>query len=311
MEINYKKRILFVGIPDMAFICLEACYQTGINIVGVMGPKPSHNMYEPFKQFVAEKKLNFIEYTDLNSPKLLEEIKKLDIDLAIVCSFNYKIPETLLKSTKDGFINLHPSLLPLYRGPNPYSRVIMNNEQITGVTLHHMSKEFDTGDIILQVDCPIDKNETMGTLFNKTNDICVQLLLAALKEYEERPLPALKQKEGNFPIAASVQDNETILDYNKPAQDLERLIRALNPFILAATFFRGNCVKVMKAEVIKKQFSDKIPNGSIVKIKNNQFWIKTSRDCLAISIMQYGSYFIGTAEDFINTIKPKEGERFY
>ena len=147
---EYKKRILFVGMPDMAFVCLEACYQEGINIVGVMGPKPTHHMFKPFKQFVENKKLNFIYYDDLKSPELIDTIKKLNIDMAVVCSFNYKIPEVLLNAVKDGFINLHPSLLPEYRGSNPYSRVIMNNEKVTGVTLHHMSKEFDKGDIILQ-----------------------------------------------------------------------------------------------------------------------------------------------------------------
>ena len=125
---EFKKRILFVGIPDMAFICLEACFQEHVNIVGVMGPKPSHHMYSAFKGFVEDKGLNFIEYTDLKAPDFLQKIKDLNIDLAVVCSFNYKIPEELLNCVKDGFLNLHPSLLPEYRGANPYSRVILNNE---------------------------------------------------------------------------------------------------------------------------------------------------------------------------------------
>ena len=207
---EYKKRILFVGMPDMAFVCLEACYQEGINIVGVMGPKPTHHMYKPFKEFVENKKLNFIPFTDLKSPELINTIKKLNIDMAVVCSFNYKIPEELLNAVKDGFINLHPSLLPEYRGPNPYSRVIMNNEKETGVTLHHMSKEFDKGDIILQFRCPVEKDETMGTLFNKTNDICIQLLLSALDEYEKRPLPSIPQVEGNYPFAEEFTRDENL-----------------------------------------------------------------------------------------------------
>ena len=308
---EYKKRILFVGMPDMAFVCLEACYQEGINIVGVMGPKPTHHMFKPFKQFVENKKLNFIYYDDLKSPELIDTIKKLNIDMAVVCSFNYKIPEVLLNAVKDGFINLHPSLLPEYRGSNPYSRVIMNNEKVTGVTLHHMSKEFDKGDIILQLKCPIETNETMGTLFNKTNDICIQLLLSALNEYEKRPLPSIPQIDGDYPVADAIADKEMFLDYNKSAVELERLVRALNPFILASTFFRRVLVKVMKCSVVKKHYSSDIPNGSIVDISNNQIVIKTAKDCLSLDVMQFGSYFVGDSKDFIKYVNPQKGERFY
>lgn len=308
---EFKKRILFVGIPDMAFICLEACFQEHVNIVGVMGPKPTHHMYSAFKNFVKSKGLNFIEYTDLKAPDFLQKIKELNIDLAVVCSFNYKIPEELLNSVKDGFINLHPSLLPKYRGANPYSRAILNKEKVTGVTLHHMNNDFDRGDIILQLTCPIEKHETMGSLFNKTNDMCVEMLIATLKEYEERPLPAIPQEQGDFITADTISDKETFINYNNPAEDIERQVRALNPFILATTFFRHNSVRVMKVEVVKRHYSDTIPNGTIVKIKDNNVIVKTGKDCIAIKVLQFGSYFAGDSKDFIKHINPKEGERFY
>ena len=308
---KYNKRILFIGIPDMAFVCLEACYQAGINIVGVMGPKPDHHMFQHFKQFAMNKGYNFIDYSDLKSKELIQTIKDLKVDMAVVCSFNYKIPKELLESTQDGFINLHPSLLPAYRGANPYSRVIMNNEKETGVTLHYMSEEFDKGNIILQFKCPVESDETMGTLFNKTNDICIQLLLSALDEYKKRVLPSIPQKEGIFPLAKNIDDNETLIDYNKSAIEIERLVRALNPFILASTFFRKTLVKVMKAEIIKKHFSSEIPNGTIVDIKDNKVIIKTARDCVALTIIQFGSEFIGDSKDFIRFVQPRKGERFY
>ena len=311
MKTEFKKRILFVGIPDMAFVCLEACYQLGVNVVGVMGPKSSHNMYLPFKQFVESKGLNFIKYNTLDSEELINEIKSLDIDLAVVCSFNYKIPEKLLEATKDGFINLHPSLLPAYRGANPYSNVIINNETITGVTLHKMTKDFDKGDIILQHTCNVSKNETMGTLFNKTNDICVQLLLATLKEYEERPLPSIPQKEGNYPKANSIDEKNSFIDYNKTAEEIERFVRALNPFILASTLFRNNIIRVMNVEIINQSFPENIKNGTIVRIEDNKVLIKTKQNCIAITLMQYGSHFIGNEKDFIDYINPQIGERFY
>ena len=147
---KFSKRILFVGIPDMAYICLDGLLTAGINIVGVMGPKKTHNTYDNFKDFAKSRGMNFIEWDNLKDPKLLDYLKSLNIDAAVVASFNYKIPKVLLDIPKAGFINIHPSLLPKYRGGNPYSTVIINGEQETGVTLHFMDEGFDTGDIITQ-----------------------------------------------------------------------------------------------------------------------------------------------------------------
>ena len=108
----FKKRILFVGIPDMAYIGLDGLLMAGVNIVGVLGPKKNHNMYFDFKNFTLSRGLNYIEYDELDEPRLIETIQTLDVEVAVVCSFNYKIPKVLLKSTKDGFINVHPSMLP-------------------------------------------------------------------------------------------------------------------------------------------------------------------------------------------------------
>lgn len=311
MSKTYKKRILFIGIPDMALVCLDACLEEGINIVGVMGPKPTHNMYGYFKSFVKQRKLNFIEYSDLNSTELHKTLKDLKIDLGLVCSFNYKIPIEMLQIPKDGFVNLHPSLLPLYKGGNPYSHVIINGEKVTGVTIHYMSEEFDNGDIILQKECPISDNETMGTLFNRTNEICTELMIATLQEYEERELPRISQEKGEFIKAPNIKDSDTIINYSKSAIEIERHIRALNPFILATTFFRNIPIKISKAETTDKDIMDNVPTGTIAKITKDNVWIKTSKGCISYTIMQYGSYFIGDAKDFIKIVKPKLGERFY
>ena len=157
----FKKRILFVGIPDMAYIGLDGLLMAGVNIVGVLGPKKDHNMYEAFRDYVLSRRLNFIEYDELDEPQLIQKIRDLNIDAAVVCSFNYKVPKVLMEATKDGFINVHPSMLPKYRGGNPYSRVIMNGETETGVTIHFMDEKFDTGDIIVQRPYHIHSKATM------------------------------------------------------------------------------------------------------------------------------------------------------
>jgi len=306
----YKKRILFVGIPDMAYIGLDGLLMSGVNIVGVLGPKKDHNMFFDFKNFVAYRGLNYIDYDELDEPQLIETIKKLDVDVAVVCSFNYKIPKVLLDTTKDGFINVHPSMLPKYRGGNPYSRVIMNGETETGVTIHFMDEGFDTGDIIAQKAYHIHSKATMGTIFNELNYLGIELLLKVLQTYENGELPRIKQPAGEFITGNGLSEKDIFINFNKSAEEIERFIRALNPFILASTTFRGNMMKIMRAEVASDAFSIPHPAGTVSKIEDDKFFIATSKGLLVPTVLQFGSFFIGDSKDFIRIVNPKIGEEF-
>ena len=307
---TFKKRILFVGIPDMAYIGLDGLFMAGVNIVGVMGPKKEHNMYEDFRNFVYSRRLNYIEYNELDEPELIQKIQELDVDAAVVCSFNYKIPKVLLNATKDGFINVHPSMLPKYRGGNPYSRVIMNGETETGVTIHFMDEGFDTGDIIAQKAYHIHSKATMGTLFNELNVIGIELLLQVLQAYETQELPRIPQPKGDFISGKGLDDRDIYINYNKTAEEIERFIRGLNPFINASTTFRGNLMKIMKAEVASDAFCIPHPAGTVAKIEDDKFFIATSKGLIVPTVLQFGSFFMGDSKDFIRIVNPKIGEEF-
>lgn len=306
----YKKRILFVGIPDMAYIGLDGLLMAGVNIVGVLGPKKDHSMFNDFRDFVLSRRLNYIDYDELDEEQLINKIKALDVDVAVVCSFNYKIPKVLMNAVKDGFINVHPSMLPKYRGGNPYSRVLMNGETETGVTIHFMDESFDTGDIIAQKAYHIHSKATMGTLFNELNVLGIELLLQVLQTYETQELPRIKQPVGDFISGKGLDEREIFINYNKTAEEIERFVRALNPFILASTTFRGNLMKIMKAEVASDAFCIPHPAGTVAKIEDDKFFIATSKGLIVPTVLQFGSFFIGDSKDFIRIVNPKIGEEF-
>ena len=294
----------------MAYIGLDGLLMAGVNIVGVIGPKKEHAMYCDFKNFVLSRGLNYIDYDELNEPQLINQIKNLNIDAAVVCSFNYKIPKILREATKDGFINVHPSMLPKYRGGNPYSRVIMNGETETGVTVHFMDDGFDTGDIIAQKAYHIHSKATMGTLFNELNVVGIELLIQVLKMYEIQELPRIKQPIGDFISGKSLDSKDIFINYNKTAEEIERFIRALNPFIIANTTFRGNLMKIMCAEVASDAYSIPHPAGTVSKIEDDKFFIATSKGLIVPTVLQFGSFFIGNSKDFIRIVNPKIGEEF-
>lgn len=307
---KFKKRILFVGIPDMAYVCLDGLIMNNMNIVGVIGPKKNHPTYTGFKKFVSQRNLNYIEYEDLEDVFFIKKVRDTKADIAVVSSFNYKIPKILLESVKDGFVNIHPSLLPKYRGPNPYSSVIKNGEEETGVTLHFMDEHFDTGDIIYQKKLLINEIETMGTLFNRLNIVALDMLLETLKKYEKNNLDREKQPQGEFERASLASEEELFINYEKTAIESERLIRSLNPFILARTNFRGSLVKILTAEVINEDSLDNYPIGTIAKIADDKFYVATSEGLLAPTSMQFGSFFAGTSKEFIKILNPRIGEQF-
>jgi len=306
----FKKRVLFVGIPDMAYVCLDGLKISGVNIVGVLGPKKDHATYSNFKQFVESRGLNFIEYDDLKEATFIEKIKELEADIAVVCSFNYKIPRVLLNAVKGGFINIHPSILPQYRGANPYSHVIINNEKQTGVTLHFMDDGFDTGDLIIQRKMEISPRETMGTLFNRLNIIGLELLMKVLTEFEADEIPRAKQAQGEFMVANNIPEEDLFIDYNKPACEIERFLRSMNPFFLVSTIFRNTLVKVYSAEVVTQVPKSDYPVGTIEYIKDDKFYIKTGDGLLAPTVVQFGSFFIGSSRDFIQILNLKVGDVF-
>ncbi len=309
MNKTYTKRILFIGMPDMALVCLHKLKSKGINITGIIPPAkndPANKLMVNTAQMYG---LNIIQYeNNLNDSDFLQKVKELKADLAVVASYNKKFPKELLSLTKDGFINLHPSKLPDYRGANPYSHVIINGEKESAITLHFMDENFDTGDIVSQYRFKIDENETMGTLFIRTNEMCATMLYEALDYYETHELPRTPQKEKQnckTAPALSFEKRNTFIDWSKSAEETERFIRGLNPFIGAVTKYKNNILRINSARVINK--SHKMEPGSIFDCKNT-LKIACGEGILEIESLQYGAYFISTGEDFSERICVKKGE---
>ncbi len=309
---EYKKKILFVGMPDMALVCLNKLAANGINIVGVIPPAKTDSTNKLLVDLAQSLGLNVIDYNiSLSDKGFLQRIKNLDADLGVVASFSEKLPKELLKLTKDGFINLHPSMLPDYRGANPYSHVIINGEETSAITLHYMDENFDTGDIISQYRFNLDLNETMGTLFYRTNIMCASMLYEALDYYENNEFPRRPQpKDGDFKKAESLsfQKKNIFIDWNKTAEEIERFIRGLNPFIGAITRYNGTILRINSAYVIEKRHN--LTPGSICDTKGS-FKVACGKDVLEIDSVQYGGFFISSGRDFVERVNPKKGEILY
>lgn len=309
METSLQKRILMVGMPDMALICLTKLVAEGINIVACVPPHKSHNTYKLFTDYVKKLEIPIIDYENtLKDEDFLKKLKDLEIDLAIVCSYDRLFPKEFIEVAKDGFVNVHPSLLPEYRGANTYSHVIINDEKETGVTLHFMDSNYDTGDIIYQQKVQVFDNDTMGTIFNRLTFLGADMLYEMLLKYETGvPLPRRKQPVGNFKKAPAIRENtgDAFINWSKSAKEIERFIRALNPYIGALTVYRGNMLKIHSSYV--EDYDSGFEPGTIIST-DGDLAVAAKRGTIHITILQAGSYFIGQAADFIRLSHCKAGE---
>ena len=299
-EKKYKKRILFIGMPDMALVCLSKLAAKGINIVGVVPPAKDDPTNKLMVDTAQNLGFDIIDYNiSLSDKGFLQRIKNLNADLGVVASFNKRLPKELLQLTKDGFINLHPSKLPDYRGANPYSHVIINGEEESAITLHFMDENFDTGDIISQYRFNLDLNETMGTLFYRTNQMCASMLYEALDYYETHDFPRKPQpKDGEYKKAEalSFEKKNIFIDWSKSAEEIERFIRGLNPYIGAITCYNGIVLRINSAYVIEKNHN--FTPGTICDTKNS-LKVACGEDILEIDSIQYGAFFISSGRDFV------------
>lgn len=311
-EENKKKlSIIFVGIPDMALVCLTNLLAKNFNIVGVVPPKKTHETYEFFKNFVKSNNLNFIEYENSpNDPDCINQIKELNADIGVICSYNYRLSNAFIKTTKMGYINCHPSLLPDYRGAAPYFHIVNNGEKVSGVTLHFIDENFDTGDIVYQETFDITPFETMGTIFNRTTYMLSDGLIKVLSEIEKngdiKRIPQDKSKK--YKLAPKVDGNFRIHWNTISVLELERLVRASNPFYNVFTTFRGANFKVLNAEAIP--YKHDLPYGRIYKADESKLIVAARDGLLSIKYFQLGTWGYLSPKEFYYMFSPKEDESF-
>ena len=305
-----KKRIIFAGMPDMGLVCIDRLVNAGVNIVGIIPPKRTDKTYQEFIHFVEYYKIPIIDFKErLDEEEFIKNIKELNADLGVVCSYNHKFPKVLLEAVKGGFINTHPSLLPDYRGPNPYSNVIINNEKETGVTFHYMDETFDTGDVVAHAKIDIDKNETMGTIFAKLNNLSASCLIELLKKFEKIDrFQTQKQPEGEFKYAKNydLAHSNVYIDWSKTPEEIDRFVRALNPFIGAFTRFNQEFLRINSVRIEKKWHNEEFGKVSAIK---DTVKVAVNGGYVHITSLQYGSYVVSDASDFIKRSGIKKGDK--
>ncbi len=308
-------RVIFMGTPDFATGTLEKIVLAGHEVVGVVTQpdKPKGRgktlMPTPVKEVAVKYNLPVYQPKKVREPEVVELLRGLKPDVIVVAAFGQIISKEILEMPKYGCINVHASLLPAYRGAAPIQWAVINGDKESGVTIMQMDEGIDTGDMIEKVVVPIDKDETGGSLFEKLSQAGAELCVKVLTDLEDGKAVREKQpEESTTPYAKMIDKKMGAIDWEKPAKEIEQLIRGLNPWPSAYTKLQGKTLKIWKAEVLE-QDSKEAP-GQIAEVTKDSIAVQTGQGLLKVLELQLeGKKRMDTAS-FLRGYTLKEGENF-
>lgn len=260
-------KIVFMGTPDFARDSLSAIYDAGHEIPAVITvpdkPKGRGMKLIPceVKEYAIEKNIKVYQPEKLRENKeIVDTLKDINPDVICVVAYGKIIPKEILEIPKYGCVNVHPSLLPQYRGSAPIQWAILNGDKETGVTTMYLDEGMDSGDIILQTKTSIDKDETSGELWNRLSKIGAELLVETLEKIENKTAPRIKQPE-EFTLAPMLEKSQAKIDWeNKTAQEIKNLVRGLNPIMGAYAVLNQKKIKFWKVDKLSiDEFINKYP----------------------------------------------------
>ncbi len=251
-------KIVFMGTPDLAKEALKSIYEAGNKILAVVTTPDTPKgrgmklVSSPVKEYAIEKNLIIYQPEKIRkNEEFINKIKELEPDVICVVAYGKILPKAILEIPKYGCINIHPSLLPKYRGPAPIQWAVLNGDKQTGVSIMYLDEGMDTGDIILQEHIEIGTDETTGELWDRVSDIGAKLIVKALSQIESGTAKRIKQ-EGEPSIAPMLEKEISKINWEKQTSaQICNLVRGLNPIMGAYSILEGKKIKFWKVQSLK------------------------------------------------------------
>jgi methionyl-tRNA formyltransferase len=249
-------RLAFMGTPPFAAEALKALIAAGHEIAAVYSqpPRPAgrgHRLVASAVQTLAE-----AHGIPVRTPARLRTVTEeheafaaLNLDLAVVAAYGLILPQPILDAPRLGCLNIHASLLPRWRGAAPIQRAILAGDRETGVTIMRMDIGLDTGPMLLKRAVPIGRWTTAAALTAELADVGAELIVEAIRRLAEGDLPDIVQPENGVTYAAKLDRGEGIIDWSLPALELDRKVRALNPWPGTVFTIRDERIKLLEASI--------------------------------------------------------------
>jgi methionyl-tRNA formyltransferase len=266
-----RLRTVFFGTPEWAVPSLRALLDAGIDVGAVVtnpdrpAGRGMHVRASPVKDVAFEAGLPVLQPQRARDEEFIESLRAHAPEVAVVVAYGRILPPEVLEVPTLGFVNVHFSLLPHYRGAAPVQRAIIDGNSETGVTIILLTEGMDEGPVLAERRVPIDQEDTAGTLGKRLADIGAQLLVETLPPYTEGRISPRDQDHERATYAPKITDEDARIEWGKPATEIRNLIRGLNPDPGAWTTLEGKRIKIFGAR--PASFEGNLDPGQVATTK--------------------------------------------
>lgn len=290
-------RIIFAGTPEFAAIHLNALLDSHHQVVAVYTqpdrPSGRGKKLTPsaVKALATERNVQVLQPGSLKTSEAQAELAALNADVMVVVAYGLILPQAVLDAPRLGCINVHGSLLPRWRGAAPIQRAIESGDGETGITIMQMDEGLDTGAMLLKTHCPITDSDTTTSLFAKLADQGPAALLEALAQLATGSAVAKAQDHSAATYAHKIMKEEALIDWSQSAQQIQRRIRAFDPFPGCYGVLQGQRIKLWQSRIVatpSSQLGNQLSGqpGTIVKTSPDSVTIACGNGALEVSQVQ-------------------------
>jgi methionyl-tRNA formyltransferase len=306
--------IVFMGTPQFAVPALHALTHSR-HTVALVVTQPDRRKgrglkmaMPPVKKAALKLGLNVLQPDAIRGPEFFSRLSNIQPDLIVVVAFSHILPKALIELPPLGTLNIHPSLLPKYRGPAPIQWAVINEEQETGIAIMQMDEGMDTGEVLLTCKQTIYPDDTAGTLHDRLALAGAELLIETLEALCAGNISPSPQDHQLATYAPLLKKKTGRIDWHQPATTIDCFIRGMTPWPGAFTFHQDNRLKILKAAPLQANMADS--PGVVVKGFADELRIATTQGFIRIEEIQGASGKRLPVADFLRGYKLKPGDRF-
>lgn len=288
-----KPKILFMGTPDFAIPSLEILVRTEFHIAAVVTqpdrPRGRGRKSEPppVKAAAEQWGIRVLQPERVRDESFLRIFREIAPDMVVLVAFGQILPREIIDFPRHGCINVHPSLLPKYRGAAPINWALIRGETETGVSIIEMSDKVDAGRILLQAKTQIGAVETFGELHDRLSRYGANLLLRAVKGVLDGTMEPIEQEDSLATQAPRIRKEDGRIDWNRSAREIVNLIRGLSPVPGACSRLQGKQLKIYRASPGSCPLPDEIPApGTIIIESGQRLQIAAGDGCVELEEVQ-------------------------
>lgn len=246
-------KIFFLGLNELGDTCLAKLLENNSDVAAVVVPDKAQRT-AGMPTLCREHDIDYSVFTDMDS--LRQQVEKVKPDLMVIASFNRIIPEAIFSYPKLGAINVHPSLLPKYRGPYPINWAIIKDEKEIGVSIHYLAAAADEGDILEQATIPLTNADTFITMRKKLHDLGASLLVKVIAQLATtgQRLPGIRQDNSQATLAPRRRPPDSQVDWSKNSREIFNLVRGVTaPYSVFTHDEEGRMISFLQAYVVPEK----------------------------------------------------------